>query len=79
MYCEGVTVYSKKKEQKMKLILGEIFMNLKAVYYSKWSHFEKELFKAKMEKETIDCAFVYCLRMSNRLSDVDAETISSFI
>jgi len=32
-----------------------------------------------IEKETQDCAFVYCLRLANSLTDVDSDTISSFI
>lgn len=52
---------------------------MKAVYYGKWAHFAADLVKQKIEKETQDCAFVYCLRLANSLTDVDSETISSFI
>ena len=45
MYDHGGQVYSKKKEQKMKLIVGEAIQNVKAVYYSKWAHFAADLTK----------------------------------
>lgn len=67
MYCQGVQVYSKKKERKMKLIIGDALKGLKAVYYSKWEHFARDLTAIKIEKETQDSAFVYCLRMSESL------------
>lgn len=79
MYCQGVTVYSKKKEKKMKLIIGDAMKDLKSVYYSKWEHFAKDLTKVKIEKETLDSAFVYCLRMSGSFLDVDDQTLSDFI
>jgi hypothetical protein len=47
----------------MKLIVGAAIENVNAVYYSKWLHFANELTKQKIEKETMDCAYVFCLRM----------------
>jgi hypothetical protein len=32
-----------------------------------------------IEKETLDCAFVYCLRICGNLSEVKEETLNDFI
>ena len=80
MYCQGVQVYSKKKEAKMKLIVGDAIRRVPcAANYTEWDLFAKELTLVGIEKETLDCAFVYCLRISGNLSEVEDYSVKQLI
>lgn len=79
MYCQGVQVYSKKKEAKMILIVGEAMQKLSSCDQTSWEPFAAQLSRVGLEKETLDCAFVYCLRLSGNLSDVNKESLKEFI
>ena len=63
----------------MKLIIGYVIQEINFTGINSWDKFSLVLQNCKIEKETVDSAFICCLRMSDSLTDVNQETITQFI
>ena len=63
----------------MKLIIGNVIQGINFSDINSWVKFSLVLESCKIEKETVDCAFICCLRMSDSLTDVSQDTITQFI
>lgn len=77
-HCAGVQVFSKKKEGKMKVILGNLLAE--KAHFASFDELRQSLLSAKVEKETLECAYVYCLRMSGSLNQqISASVLADFV
>jgi hypothetical protein len=63
----------------MILIVGQAVQKLHTKKFNSWQLFADDLTKLGIEKETLDCAFVYCLRICGNLSQMKGETVNQFI
>ena len=77
--CEGLQTYSRAKEQKMKLILGQLVMHLQKLSFESFEDFEEFLYSEGIASDTRECIKVYLLRESNSLTEVSPKEINKLL
>lgn len=69
MYCHGINIYNRQKEEKMKLIVGQA-LNFDHLEVRDFDELGNELSELGIGRETLDCALVYLLRMSDNYHEI---------
>ena len=71
-------MYGPNKEQKMKLIVGQA-LNFDNLLVKDFDELGSELTELGIGRETLDCALVYLLKMSENYCEINQEILFSFV
>jgi hypothetical protein len=79
MYCGNIQYFSRNKENKMKLIIGKALLEEEEIELESFEGLIEMLFVKGIQKETLDCALIYLLRLSDNYIEVIPEALVHFV